>query len=141
MKKLVFTFAFVCVSTLGFSQTATKTAGDEAFKKECLAVIEASGTGNMLNSYRDQIVGQVAEDKRAAFIVEFDALMKKVNEKTAEIYMQIYTREDVKAMKTFYDSPVGKKMKDKAGELNQKSQESMMDIQTDLQALMMKYMQ
>jgi len=67
--------------------------------------------------------------------------MKKVNEKTAEVYMQVYTKEDIKAMKAFYNSPVGKKMKDKAGEVNQKSQESMMDIQADLQALMMKYMQ
>ncbi|MEN9335456.1 MAG: hypothetical protein RLZZ500_443 [Bacteroidota bacterium] len=141
MKKLVFTFAFVCVSTFGFSQEAAKPAVDEAFKKECLAVIEASGSGNMLNSYRDQIVGQVAEEKRAAFIVEFDALMKKVNEKTAEVYMQVYTKEDIKAMKAFYNSPVGKKMKEKAGEVTQKSQESMMDVQTDLQALMMKYMQ
>jgi len=69
MKKLVFTFAFVCVSSLGFSQAAAKPAVDEAFKKECLAVIEASGSGNMLNRYRDQLVGQVAEEKRAAFIV------------------------------------------------------------------------
>ncbi len=141
MKKLVFTFAFVCVSSLGFSQAAAKPAVDEAFKKECLAVIEASGSGNMLNSYKDQLLTQVPDDKKAAFTVEFDGLMKKINEKTAEIYMQVYTKEDIKAMMTFYNSPVGKKMKEKAGEVNQKSQESMMDIQADLQALMMKYMQ
>ena len=44
-------------------------------------------------------------------------------------------------MMAFYNSPVGKKMKEKAGEINQKSQEVMMEIQADLQAMMMKYMQ
>ncbi|WP_297509848.1 DUF2059 domain-containing protein [Flavobacterium sp.] len=141
MKKLVFTFAFVCVSTFGFSQDAAKPAIDENFKKECLAVIEASGSGNMLNNYKDQLLTQVPDDKKAAFTVEFDGLMSKINEKTAEVYMQVYTKEDVKGMMAFYNSPVGKKMKEKAGELNQKSQESMMEIQADLQALMMKYMQ
>lgn len=73
--------------------------------------------------------------------MEFDAMMKKINEKTAEVYAQTYTKEDIKAMMAFYNSPVGKKMKEKAGEINQKSQEAMMEIQADLQAMMMKYMQ
>lgn len=141
MKKLVYTFAFVCVSSMAMAQAPAKPAVDEAFKKECLAVIEASGSGNVLSGYKDQLLGQVPDDKKAAFTMEFDAMMKKINEKTAEVYAQIYTKEDIKAMMAFYNSPVGKKMKEKAGEVNQKSQEAMMEIQADLQAMMMKYMQ
>ncbi|MFN7331571.1 MAG: DUF2059 domain-containing protein, partial [Flavobacterium sp.] len=93
------------------------------------------------SGYKDQLLGQVPDDKKAAFTMEFDAMMKKINEKTAEVYAQTYTKEDIKAMMAFYNSPVGKKMKEKAGEINQKSQEAMMEIQADLQAMMMKYMQ
>jgi len=141
MKKLVYTFAFVCVSSLAMAQAPAKPAVDEALKKECLAVIEASGSGNVLSGYKDQLLGQVPDDKKAAFTMEFDAMMNKINEKTAEVYAQTYTKEDIKAMMAFYNSPVGKKMKEKAGEINQKSQEAMMEIQADLQAMMMKYMQ
>ena len=40
--------------------------------------------------------------------------MKKVNDATVEIYMQEYSKEDIKAMLAFYNSPVGKKMAEKA---------------------------
>jgi len=44
-------------------------------------------------------------------------------------------------MLAFYDSPVGKKMAEKAESVMKKSQESMMDLQGEVQALMGKYMQ
>jgi hypothetical protein len=134
MKKLILTLAVVGAVQFGFAQ-------EKASREDALKAIEASGTGNVLSGYKDQIVQQVAEEKRAAFTVEFDAMMVKINEKTADIFVQEYTKEDIKAMLDFYNSPVGKKMKEKAGAISAKSQETMMEVQGDMQALMMKYMQ
>jgi hypothetical protein len=65
--------------------------------------------------------------------------MKKVNDATVEIYMQEYSKEDIKAMLAFYNSPVGKKMAEKSEKIANKSQESMASLQGEIQALMMKY--
>jgi hypothetical protein len=55
--------------------------------------------------------------------------------------MQEYSKEDIKAMLAFYNSPVGKKMAEKSEIIATKSQESMAGLQGEVQALLMKYMQ
>lgn len=134
MKKLILTFALLLVAQFGFSQ-----AVDEAFKKDVLKVIERSGSG--LSSYKKQILASIPEDKQAAFSVEFDGLIAKANDLTAKIYMEEYSKEDIKSMLAFYESPVGKKMSEKAPAIMEKSQASMMELQGEIQSMMMKYMQ
>lgn len=136
MKKLILTFAFFVVAQFGYSQ-----AVDEAFKKDVMKVIERSGSGGQLAAAKKQILTMIPEDKQAAFLVEFDALMPKVYEASAKVYMEEYTKEDIKAMLAFYESPVGKKMAEKSEVIASKSQEAMMSLQGDIQALVMKYMQ
>ena len=148
MKKLILTFGIVLVSQFGFAQTnAAKPAAeiaaapvDEAFKKDVLRVVERSGASGQLAAAKKQILGMIPE-KHAAFLVEFDALAGKAVDSTVKTYMEEYTKEDVKAMLAFYDSPVGKKMADKAEVIASKSQEEMMALQGEMQALVMKYMQ
>ena len=134
MKKLLFAVAFVLVSQLGLAQ-------DKPTKEDVAAVIEKSGASGQMNAAKKQVLAMIPKDKQAAFVVEFDVLLKKVNDSTVEIYMQEYSKEDIKAMLAFYNSPVGKKMADKAEIIAQKSQESMACLQGEIQALMMKYMQ
>jgi hypothetical protein len=55
--------------------------------------------------------------------------------------MEEYTKEDVKAMLDFYDSPVGKKINSKAGEILEKSQKAGQEWGEGLQGMMMKYVQ
>jgi len=151
MKKLIVTFGIVLVSQFGFAQTnamkqpatekATAAPVDETFKKEVEKVIARSGASGQMASAKKQILGMIPEEKHAAFLVEFDALTAKVSESTVKIYMEEYTKEDIKAMLAFYDSPVGKKMAEKAEVIATKSQEEMMSLQGDMQALVMKYMQ
>lgn len=134
MKKLILTFALVLVTQLGFSQ-------DEAFKKDVLKVIEMSGAANQMKAAKDQILQMVPKDKQAAFILEFDGTMPGLYDKMAVIYMGIYTKEDVKAMLAFYESPVGKKINEKAGEMMEKTQAAGKEWGEQLQGMMMKYMQ
>jgi hypothetical protein len=132
MKKLLLAFAFVLVSQIGFAQ-------ENASKEDVSEIIEKSGNSGQMSAARTQMLTMIPQDKHAAFLVDFDILMKKVNDATVEIYMQEYSKEDIKAMLAFYNSPVGKKMAEKSEKIANKSQESMASLQGEIQALMMKY--
>ncbi len=134
MKKFIVTFTLLLVAQVGFSQ-------DDAFKKDVLKVIEMSGAANQMKSAKDQIIQMVPKEKQAAFILEFDATMPALYDKMAVIYMGIYTKDDIKAMLAFYESPIGKKINEKAGEIMEKSQAVGKEWGEELQGMMMKYMQ
>ena len=135
MKKFILTFAFVCIAQLGFSQV------DEAFKKDVLKVIENSGAANQMKAAKGQILKMIPEAKQAVFIVEFDATLPALYDKLAVVYMEVYTKEDIKAMAVFYESPVGKKMAENSGILMEKSQTAAQEWGQGLQGLMAKYME
>ena len=134
MKKLIVTFALVLLSQIGFSQ-------DETFKKDVLKVIEMSGAANQMKSAKTQILQMVPKEKQEAFILDFDATMPALYDKIAAIYMETYTKEDIKAMMAFYDSPVGRKINEKAGNILEKTQVAGKEWSEELQGLMTKYMQ
>jgi hypothetical protein len=134
MKKLLLSIAFVFVTGVMFAQ-------EKPNKEDVLQVIEKSGASGQLNAAKKQLLSMIPSDKHAAFVIEFDALMKKANDSTAEIFMAEYTKEDIKKMLEFYNSPTGKKMAEKAEIIAEKSQESMMTLQGEMQTMMMKYMQ
>lgn len=134
MKKLIVTFALVLLAQVGFSQ-------DEAFKKDVLKVIEMSGAANQMKSAKTQILQMVPKEKQEAFILDFDATMPALYDKIASIYMETYTKEDIKAMMAFYDSPVGRKINEKAGNILEKTQAAGKEWSEELQGLMAKYMQ
>ncbi len=135
MKKLILTVAFVAVSQFGFSQV------DEAFKSEVLKVLAVNGSGGQIEAGKKQVLAMIPEDKKASFLIEFDAIIAKISDTTAKVYMEEFTKEDIKAMLSFYESPVGKKMNEKSGIISEKSQAAMQEVTSDVQALMGKYMQ
>ncbi|GGC85119.1 hypothetical protein GCM10011508_10590 [Flavobacterium lutivivi] len=134
MKKIILTAVFAFATYSGFAQ-------DEALKKDVLKVIELSGSGGQMAAAKKQLLGMIPKEKQAAFIIEFDALMPKIYDASAKVYMEEFTKEDIKAMLAFYESPVGKKMAEKSEVIATKSQEGMAALQGEIQALMMKYMQ
>lgn len=134
MKKLVFAVTFAILSTVSFAQ-------DKASKADVLKVIEKSGAQGQMNAAKKQILTMITSDKQAAFLIEFDAIISKSQDKTADTYIEEYTKEDIKAMLAFYDSPVGKKMAEKSEKIAEKQQASMMELQGEIQTMMMKYMQ
>ena len=134
MKKVIITLVVVFFSNIGFSQ-------DDQFKKDVLKVIEMSGGTSQIKSAKEQILKMVPKEKQAAFVIEFDATLPSLYDKLATVYMQTYTKEDIKAMMDFYNSPVGKKINEKSGELLEKSQAAGEEWGQGLQSMMMKYMQ
>lgn len=135
MKKLMLAVAFVLVCQFTFAQA------DADFKKDVMKVLMTNGSGAQMMAAKGQILKMVPESKQAGFILEFDAMMPKFYENMADVYMKTYTHDDIKEMMKFYDSPIGKKITAKSGELMEKSAASMSGMQQDLQAMVMKYMQ
>ncbi|RZJ33681.1 MAG: DUF2059 domain-containing protein [Flavobacterium sp.] len=134
MKKLILSLALLFIAQLGMAQ-------DDAFKKDVLKVIEMSGSGSQMKLAKDQILKMIPQEKQAAFLVEFDATLPSFYDKIAQVYMETYTKEDIKAMIAFYETPVGKKMTAKSSEIAEKSQKAAQEWGQGLQGMMMKYMQ
>lgn len=133
MKKSIIICAFAFISTIGFAQ-------EKANRDDVVKVIESSGALGQMNAAKLQILEMIPKDKQPAFLIEFEGVTKKVTDKTIDIYLTEFTKEDIKAMLAFYNSPVGKKISEKSQIIAEKSQESMVELQTEVQAIVMKYM-
>lgn len=133
MKKVVLVFAFALVCQLGFSQ--------EAFKADVMKVIEMSGSNATMDAAKKQVLAMIPSDKQAEFTKEFDVIIKSISEQQAKNFMEVYTHDDIKAMIKFYESPVGKKMQEKAPILAEKAMAMQQANMMEIQGLMMKYMQ
>lgn len=133
MKKLLFVFAFAFVSQLGFSQ--------DAFKTDVTKVIEMSGSNATMDAAKAQVLAMVPTEKQAEFIKEFDLIIKSITEQQVKNFMEVYTHDDIKAMIKFYESPVGKKMQEKAPILAEKAMAMQQANMMQIQSLVMKYMQ
>lgn len=133
MKKIFLTIAIVFISQFGIAQ--------DAYKADVLKVLKASGSGAQMELAKEQIIGKISEDKRADFSKEFDASLPSLYEKMAKVYMETFTHEEIKQMLKFYESPVGKKMSEKAAELTKKNMVAGQQWGMELQGMMMKYMQ
>jgi len=134
MKKLLLLIAIIFISNSSFAQ-------DEALKKDIMKVIEMSGSAAQMKVAKEQILKMIPAEKQAAFLIEFDASLPSFYEKMVKVYMELYTKEDIKAMMKYYNSPVGKKIAANAGKFTEKTQEAAKEWGEGLQGMMMKYMQ
>lgn len=133
MKKIIVTIAVVFVSHLGMAQ--------DVFKQDVIKVLKASGASAQMEMAKDQVMGSIPEAKKADFSKDFDASLPSLYDKMAKVYMEMYTHDEVKQMLKFYDSPVGKKITEKSSELTKKNMSAAQEWGTELQVIMMKYMQ
>lgn len=133
MKKIIVTIIVVFVSHFGMAQ--------DSFKNDVLKVLKASGSAAQMELAKEQVMGSIPEEKKAAFSKDFNESLPSLYDKMAKVYMEIYTHDEVKQILKFYDTPIGKKMTAKSGELTQKNMDAAQEWGIELQGLMMKYMQ
>lgn len=133
MKKIIVTIIVVFVSHFAMAQ--------DAFKQDVLKVLKASGSAAQMELAKEQVMGNIPEDKKAAFSKDFDDSLPSLYDKMAKVYMELYTHDEVKQILKFYDSPIGKKMTAKSSELTKKNMEAAQEWGMELQGMMMKYMQ
>ena len=134
MKKIILALAFVLTTQFVAAQ-------DAAFKADVMKVIKSSGATAQMDVAKKQIMAMVPEAKHAEFSKDFDASMPALYDKLAAIYMKEYTHAEVKEMIKFYESPVGKKIAEKAGILFEQSMLAGQEWGAGLQGMMMKYME
>lgn len=132
MKKLLLAIAFLFIAQIILAQ-------DASLKADVLKLISISGADAQIKSVKPQILNMVPENRKENFSKEFDASIPSLLDKMANVYMEIYTPADIKAMIVFYESPVGKKMSEKAGELGQKSMQAGQEWSQELQGIIAKY--
>ena len=114
-------------------------AQESNFKSDVLKLISISGADAQINIIKPQILNMISKDNQENFSKEFDASIPSLHDKMAKIYMELYTLEDIKGMIAFYESPIGKKMNEKAGELGQKTMQAGQEWGQGLQGIMAKY--
>lgn len=132
MKKLLLSIAFLFVVQITIAQ-------DAGLKADVLKLISISGADAQIKLVKPQVLNMIPENKKESFSKDFDASIPSLLDKMAKIYMEMYTADDIKAMIAFYESPVGKKMNEKAAELGQKSMQAGQEWSLELQGLMAKY--
>ena len=134
MKKYIIIVSVLFIAQTGFSQV------DEAYKKQVLKLVEMSDTATQIKLAKTQILTMIPEAKHAEFIKDFDSTLPSLYDEMTVSYMEVYNKDDIKAMIAFYESPVGQKITAKSGDLSAKTSEIGKKWGEGLQAMVMKYM-
>ena len=132
MRKTLLIFALVLTAQFMNAQ-------DVALKADVIKVIAMSGSDAQIKTVKHQILKMIPAEKQADFLKDFDATLPSLYDKLALIYMEVYTPEDIKAMLAFYESPVGKKIQSKSGELAEKSLAAGQEWGKEFGTIMAKY--
>ena len=113
MKKLLFVVALICLSLNMNAQD------DEAFANDTAKLVEAL-THNAFKPIIAQFNSMIPEENKEVFNEELNATFPDLYMTMAKIYIEEFTHEEILALLEFYETPVGKKLADKSGELSQK---------------------
>lgn len=132
MKNVFLSFVFVLITQMSVAQDAN-------FKADVLKLISISGADGAVKIVKPQFLNSIPEENKERFSKEFDESIPSLHYKMSEIYMEIYTHQDIKGMIAFYESPVGKKMNENSAELLQKSMQAGQEWAKELLEIMEKY--
>lgn len=135
MKKIV-----LLAAVLAFGQYSFGQEKNEALKKQAVEIIKQTGSASVVAMAKSQILPMIAPEKQAAFLVEFESSLPALYDRIADIYLEIYTKEELAEIQKFYNSPIGKKMTTNTEILTSKSQTASAEWAQGLQAMVMKYM-
>ena len=134
MKKIYLTLLFAGVAHVAMAQNT-------ASKADVLKVIQMNGADAQMKMAKNQILKMIPGAKKDQFLKDFDAALPGLYDNLTKVYMESYTKEDIKAMMDFYETPVGKKIAAKSLDLSEKCIVATLEWSQGLQDLMMKYMQ
>lgn len=110
MKKLLLLVALLIT---GFSVNA-QTIEQDALK--LVSIVSESAFDSVI----DQMATIVPEGKKADYTKEAKATLPSLYKSMSELYVEEFTHDEIKEILAFYETPVGKKMAEKAMTLSQK---------------------
>jgi hypothetical protein len=132
MKKILFVIAIVCSSLTINAQT------DESYKADTAKLVEII-SADAFQPFIAQILTTIPEESQTAFSEELTATFPGLYAAMAEIYMEEFTHEEIKELISFYETPIGKKIASKSGELSQKGMSIGQEWGVEVQEIMLKY--
>lgn len=111
-----------------------------AYEKDALKLVKISSEGTFEGAFK-QITQMLPENKRENFLKEIGELMEEVYAETTKVQMEYFTHAELKEILAFYETPVGKKFKEKTPIVTEKSMEYSQKMQYKLMPIMQKYME
>ncbi|MFS4483545.1 DUF2059 domain-containing protein [Hyunsoonleella sp. 2307UL5-6] len=113
MKNLLLVFVLVFTISINAQE-------DAAFKSETIEFIKITGATKAFDDAIDQIGNMVSQDNKEAYKKEAVATLDELYNDMATLYMEEFTREEIKALVAFYKTDLGKKLAGKQVTLAQK---------------------
>ena len=113
MKKLVLVLVLVFTISINAQE-------DAEFKSETIEFIKLTGATKAFDDAIDQIGNMVSQENKAAYKKEAVTTLDALYEEMATLYMAEFTRDEIKALVSFYKSDIGKKLAIKQVALAQK---------------------
>ncbi|HEX8562249.1 MAG TPA: DUF2059 domain-containing protein [Flavobacterium sp.] len=132
MTKLFLLIGIIFISYENYAQ-------ESVVKADVLKLMELSGVKAQMNLVKEQIITMVPKEKRIAFSAEYDKSLPEVYDKYADIYLKLYSTEDIKSMIAFYESQAGKKIYNNAMEMAMRSQALQQQWMLKLQEMIQAY--
>ena len=114
MKKLIVLIAFICFSITVKAQDNVDTF--KADTEKLVSIVSESA----FTPYIDQFSTMVAEENKEVFMSEINKTFPELYKAIATIYMEEFTHDEIKELLAFYETPIGKKLASKTGDLSQK---------------------
>ncbi|RED48917.1 DUF2059 domain-containing protein [Seonamhaeicola aphaedonensis] len=132
MKKTILVFALIFTLFL-------QAQDSEDFKIETIEFIKLTGSGAAFENAIDQLGMMVSETNKEAYLKEAEATLGGIYNKIAELYMEEFTKEEIKELTAFYNTDLGKKLAEKQLGLAQKSMMAGQTWGMEVQAIAQKY--
>jgi len=111
---------------------------NEEFTRDTEKLVEIVSE-NAFRPYVTQFSTMVAEDKKEAFEQELEETFPALFVEMAQIYMEVFTHEEILKLLEFYETPTGKKLADKSGELGEKGMAAGQNWAMKVQEILAKY--
>jgi uncharacterized protein len=133
MKKIFIAALFFLVANVAMAQ--------DAVKADVKKLIQLAGANAQMDLAKKQVLTMIPAAKQEAFLKEFNAILQPMVDKQVNFYIAEFTPDEIKQMIKFYESPLGKKMAEKALKQSEASMEDSQQIGGEINNLVMKYMQ
>ena len=134
MKKIFIAALFFLVANVAMAQ-------DAAVKADVKKLIQLAGANAQMDLAKKQVLTMIPAAKQEAFLKEFNAILQPMVDKQVNFYIAEFTADEIKQMIKFYESPLGKKMAEKALKQSEASMQDSQEIGGEINSLVMKYMQ
>ncbi|GAA4233893.1 hypothetical protein GCM10022291_12040 [Postechiella marina] len=134
MKKVLLACLFVATFSIH-----TQAQEETEFKQETIDFIKLTGAGAAFENAIDQIGMMVSAEKKEAYTKEASGTLKGLYAKMAGLYMEEFTRTEIKELVKFYHTDLGKKLAEKQLGLTQKAMAFGQSWGMEVQAIAQKY--